>query len=400
MRTLFVSPRQCWPALSGAKLREYHFARALGQAGPLTYLYFGDPQQPLTTQELPFCEQVVGVPKPAAYGKVQLAKGILTRWPLPVLNYTSEAMFQMVHKLTEASQYDLVHLDSIHMIRYSGALSKQPIVYNWHNIESEALERYSNTVLSPARRWYAKQTARKLALLENDILDTAFGHVVCSERERQQLHRNHPHARIEVVENGVDVEYFSGAADLPSPAAASGKEHLIFVGSMDYYPNIEAAISFTRNIWPSLRQTLPNLQLLIVGAKPAAEVLALNGQNGITVTGTVADVRPYYGGALAAIVPLRTGGGTRLKILEAMAAGIPVISTPIGAEGLAVTPDRDILFAESDDAAMWTRHVQTAAGSLRSQLSAAALDLVRTRYDWGHLGRQLSNTYREWLRQD
>ncbi len=139
------------------------------------------------------------------------------------------------------------------------------------------MQRYSGTVPSAARRWYAEQTAHKLFRLEQGILDTAFGHVVCSERERDQLHKLQPRARIAVVENGVDVEYFSGAA-AKSPSSAigtNGDPHLVFVGTMDYYPNVEAATSFVRNIWPKLRHLHPNLQLLIVGAKPTAEVQAL-----------------------------------------------------------------------------------------------------------------------------
>jgi glycosyltransferase involved in cell wall biosynthesis len=121
---------------------------------------------------------------------------------------------------------------------------------------------------------------------------------------------------------------------------------------------------------------------------------------GVTVTGTVPDVRPYYHDALAAIVPLRTGGGTRLKILEAMAAGVPVVSTPLGAEGLAVTPGENILLADPDDAETWVNHLEQLTGSApaRKALSASALELVRTTYDWAILGRKLCNTYEGWLR--
>jgi glycosyltransferase involved in cell wall biosynthesis len=402
VRTLFVSPRQCWPVLSGAKLREFHFARALGQRGPLTYLYFSDPgQAPLTTRELPFCDRVVAVPKPEAYGALQLVQGLLTRWPLPILNYSSPAMEAAVRRLTSEQAYDLVHFDSIHMIRYGAALPGKRIVYNWHNIESEAMQRYSQTVTSAPRRWYAQRTAAKIARLEQEILHTGFGHIVCSERERIQLLQLQPEARIGVVDNGVDVDYFQGAFEMQPPAAVNAQAgpRLVFVGTMDYYPNVEAATSFTRNIWPRLRERQPELRLWIVGAKPTPAVQALGGRDGITVTGTVDDVRPYYGGALAAIVPLRTGGGTRLKILEAMAAGVPVISTPIGAEGLEVTPGRDILMADPDDAAMWSAHVDALATALarREALCASALELMRSRYDWTQLGRQLGDFYERWL---
>jgi sugar transferase (PEP-CTERM/EpsH1 system associated) len=398
VRILFLSPRQCWPTRSGAKLREYHFARALGQRGPVTYLHFTDPgAEPLTRQDLPFCQEVVAIPKPAAYGPAQLVQGVFGRWPLPILNYTSQEMGAAVDRLTSAETFDLIHLDSIHMIRYGETAARRGgrIVYNWHNIESESMRRFGDTVSSPAKRWYARLTASKLASLEQDILKTGFGHVVCSEREREQLRPIAPSARIAVVENGVDVAGFAPNADtLPQ------SNKIIFVGLMDYYPNVEAATSFTQRIWPLLRQRFPGLTLWIVGANPAPAVLQLGNLDGVTVTGTVPDVRPYYRDALAAIVPLRTGGGTRLKILEAMAAGVPVVSTPLGAEGLTVTPGENILLADPDDAGAWLRHVERLMESepARKALSAAALGLVRDGYDWEILGRKLCDTYEGWLR--
>ena len=137
-----------------------------------------------------------------------------------------------------------------------------------------------------------------------------------------------------------------------------------------------------------------------MGANPPPAVVQLGNVEGVTVTGTVPDVRPYYHDALAAIVPLRTGGGTRLKILEAMAAGVPVVSTPLGAEGLPVTPGENILFADPDDAGTWIRHLEHLAESesSRKALLASAFELVRTGYDWEPLGRKLCDTYERWLR--
>jgi glycosyltransferase involved in cell wall biosynthesis len=227
------------------------------------------------------------------------------------------------------------------------------------------------------------------------MLRDAFGHVVCSARERDQLHRSAPGARIQVVENGVDTQYFAAAEESAAPA-----QQIVFVGTMDYYPNVEAATSFANRIWPRVREQFHQMRLMIVGANPTPAVSALSAIPGITVTGTVPDVRPYYREALAAIVPLRTGGGTRLKILEAMAAGVPVVSTVLGAEGLAVTPCRDILIADAEDAQNWVDHLKALAQiSARQNQIRAALDLVRTRYDWEIVGQILNDTYAAWLQE-
>ena len=142
---------------------------------------------------------------------------------------------------------------------------------------------------------------------------------------------------------------------------------------MDYNANVDAVTSFAQRIWPILRQRFPDLQLWIVGANPPPAVVQIGKLEGVTVTGTVPDVRPYYRDALAAIVPLRTGGGTRLKILEAMAAGVPVVSTPLGAEGLPVTPGKNILFADPDDSETWIRQMEYLGESESSAQSAHGL---------------------------
>lgn len=387
------------PPRSGAKQREYHFLRALGRSAEVTYLYFSDPgAAPVTVADLPFCREVIAIPKPPAYGAIQIARGIFGRWPLPILNYRSPAMSAAVRRAVDGGEFDIIHLDSIHMIRYALAAERKDsrkAIYSWHNIESEAMRRYGATTPSLARRWYAGYTAPKMARLEDYILRTAFGHIVCSEREREQLLKKAPEARIEVIENGVDTDYYAGCEGW------SGSRRIVFVGAMDYPPNNDAAVYFANRIWPHIRRRLEGAELAIVGANPFPAVLALRELPGVTVTGMVPDVRPFYHGALAAVVPLRTGGGTRLKIPEAMAAGVPVVSTSIGAEGLDVVDGENVLLAESDDAAGWADRVVSLAESstLRQRLIEAGLRLARSRYDWEIQGAKLRATYEGWLRR-
>jgi sugar transferase (PEP-CTERM/EpsH1 system associated) len=404
VRVLFLSPRQCWPPQSGAKLREYYLLRALALECDVEYAYFSEANaSAVSPEDLSFPVSVHAVPKPPMYRPTQLLQGLLGPWPLPVVNYTAPAMQETVRRIASGKQFDVIHLDSIHMVRYGAMLqvagSNAFIVYDWHNIESEAMQRYGETVDSLPHRTYAALTARKLACLERRILRESAGHVVCSSREREQLLDIVPSARVATIENGVDCAYFARPED--SAASSSASPHFIYVGSMDYFPNIDAVTHFAQHVWPAVRKQTPDAKLSIVGARPVPAVQALSEIPGITVTGTVPDVRPYYHDATASIVPLRTGGGTRLKILESMAAGVPVVSSTLGAEGLDVLPEADILIAEPDDATRWATLLAELATSppRREALASNALRLVRERYDWPILGQKLVRLYREWLQK-
>jgi glycosyltransferase involved in cell wall biosynthesis len=230
--------------------------------------------------------------------------------------------------------------------------------------------------------------------VEKSILRSAFGHIVCSARERERLLPASPGARVTVVENGVDTAYFAEGAS----REVEGKR-LVFIGAMDYVPNSEAAIHFATKIWPHIRSRIPGVELVIVGASPGPPVLALGNLPGVKVAGSVPDVRPYYRGALAAVVPLLSGGGTRLKILEAMAAGVPVISTPLGAECLDLVDCEHLMHAAAEAPEAWVECVQrlSDAPELRERLIETGLGLVRSRYDWGIAGAKLLATYERWL---
>ena len=222
--------------------------------------------------------------------------------------------------------------------------------------------------------------------MELKLLRDCDIHLVCSAREQAILQRRVPDARIEVVGNGVDVEFYSEAAPaFPTPE----RRDILFVGSMDYHANIEAALEFARDAWPAMRASHPDFRFVIVGRNPPQEVRDLAAHPGVVVTGTVDDVRPWYRSAFAVVVPLRTGSGTRLKILEAMAAGVPVVSTRLGAEGLAVQDGGYSLHA--DTAAEMQQAVELLSQSPERwrALAAAGHSLVEEEYDWKRLGRRL-----------
>jgi sugar transferase (PEP-CTERM/EpsH1 system associated) len=390
MRVLFLSPRACWPPDTGAKLREYHLARQVAARAELTILAFSERAG---TADLPFCHEYIAVPPPERYTVGKLIRGVIGTEPVSVLNYSTPPMRQALDELLRCSQFDLVQIEGIPMAGYAELISKRSnppaVVYNWHNIESELMHRYSARASAWPPQYYSRLTAKRLEVLEKRILREGNAHLVCSEREREKLLGIAPNAFVAVVQNGVDTAGFCDGEAGPKPE----RTRLLFAGSMNYHANIEAAVDFSRNIWPAIRQEFPKLRLTLAGSHPAQSVRDLVSIPGVEVTGTIPDMRPWYAEAAIAIVPLLAGGGTRLKILEAMAAGVPVISTQLGAEGLEVTAGEDILIARTP--LEW----QTAVRKLLidcgtgKRIAAKGRDLVRTRYDWSVSGRALLDVY-------
>jgi glycosyltransferase involved in cell wall biosynthesis len=378
--------------VSGAKLRDYHLARLLGENAELTYLYFKG-SSAMAARDLPFCHKLVAVNKPQPYTPGKIIRGLFGRWPLTLVNYSSPEMTSALVDVTRAPVFDLMHVDSIQMVTYLSVLPealRKRIVFSWHNIESEILSRYAATTSSLPRKIYASVTARRVHVIEREILRNSFGHLVCSDRERQELLGWVPEARIAVVENGVETRAFDG---MPQKT----RNRVLFVGSLAYHANSDAVLWFTDRIWPAIHSRFPHWTLTLVGSDPPAQVRALAERPGVEVTGTVADVKPYYTEAILAIVPLLTGGGTRLKILEALAAGVPVVSTTLGAEGLAVTHGQEVLIADKE--ADWFPACCSLAdqGALWQKLVTKGRRLVETRYDWDVLGKSMVSTYRQWL---
>jgi sugar transferase (PEP-CTERM/EpsH1 system associated) len=393
---------------NGARLRDYYLARELASRASVTYFglkYPGEQDSGPSAGDLArpedIFERVAVIEKPRAYDPVNLLRGLIGPVPATVLNNMNSEIPETLAKFGREGAFDSVQLEGVHLapyVRVVRAFPQSPaVICDWHNIESELMRRYIETSPSLPRRLYARRTASLLERTERELLRACDVHTVVSEREKHKLQAIVPDASIRVVENGVDTAFFSdqrielahqqsGLAD--GELGSVKRDRLVYAGSMDYHANIDAVCWFARDIWPAVHKRQPNLRFTIVGRNPSPEVIALKSAD-IEVTGTVPDVRPYYREALAVVVPLRAGSGTRLKILEAMAAGVPVVSTTLGAEGLEARPGCELLIADapSEMADAIVAVIQPA--ELRAKLIAAGRALVERRYDWRALGEQL-----------
>jgi glycosyltransferase involved in cell wall biosynthesis len=398
IRLLQVAPRFSAFPTTGAELRIFHLAVQLARHMSVTHLGFALPE--FAHAPHPGAERVEFVPvsRQGSYRIIDLARGAAGSVPFSVLNYTRDSMKTAVRCRLETGRFDIVMLESIHLAAYlplvrAARYPPRAVVCDWHNIESEVLARYSDGRVGLMRRLYGRHTAQRLASYERWFVNQCDMHVVVSERDRDTLIRYGCRAPIIVVDNGVDVARFTES----EPQAPDRRNRVLYVGSMDALQNADAAVFFASNVWPDIRRALPGSVFTIVGRNPPREVRNLARLEGVEVTGTVDDVRPYYRQAFAAVVPLRVAGGTRLKILEAMAAGVAVVSTRRGAEGLHITPDVHYLLA--DDATAMRAAVQELArdGAKRERLVAAARTLVQQRYDWPVLADLLAASLLELL---
>jgi glycosyltransferase involved in cell wall biosynthesis len=213
--------------------------------------------------------------------------------------------------------------------------------------------------------------------------------VAVSEADRALLAADAPTARIRAVSTGVDTAFF-----VPNDAAERDGR-LVFTGSMDWYPNEDAVLHFIDEMLPLIRREAPGVSLAIVGRRPTERLTAAARRAGVEVTGTVDDVRPHVATAAVCVVPLRVGGGTRLKIFEALAMGKAVVSTSVGAEGLPLSPGEHYLRA--DDPAAFAREVVRLLrdAALRRRLGAAGRALVEARHSWTEVGRQFERLLEE-----
>lgn len=373
----------------GAELRNFHLARRLSRHMRVTHLGFGSPAAVSNGSEEP---RFIAVPRLRAYRPLDLLRGAIGSVPFSILNYTRAEMTAALQQLLAEERFDIVQLESIHLAGYLPAIRSAPhpprlVVCDWHNIESEVLRRYSDTTRSFARRMYARHASGKLEQYERWFLGQCALHIAVSGRDAETLRRFNADAHVAVIENGVDAQQFDDAEG----ESNRRRRRVLFVGAMDYHANIEGAIFFAREVWPELAKSLPDAIFTIVGRNPSATVRSLAEGERIEVTGTVPDVRPYYRDAWLAVVPLRVGGGTRLKILEAMAAGVPVISTALGAEGLRAKPGQDYLLADTAAEMAQAALALARDPAHHARIASAGRELARSQYDWGALGDRLAD---------
>ncbi|MEO5898380.1 MAG: glycosyltransferase [Vicinamibacterales bacterium] len=386
MKILWLNAGLLLPLDKGGKLRTWHLMRHLARSHDITYLSFADPSQTQADRDgmREVCSVMETVPRTdAAKGTlrfyVNAAGYLLDPLPYAVAKYRSDDYAGRVRRLLSEGAFDAVVCDFLVPAANLAATLPIPSVLFTHNVEAEIWRRHTEAASNPFSRVLLGQQWTRMLRFEGDVLSRFDLVLAVSDADRQTFGRLYPDALrspIHTVQTGVDTSYFT-----PSPGSER-RAHLVFTGSMDWLPNEDGMLYFVREILPRVRQVEPDVTLSIIGRAPTPAVRRLAEQAGIEVTGRVDDVRPHVAAGQVYIVPLRIGGGTRLKIFEAMSMAKGVVSTTVGAEGLPVTPGRDIVIA--DEPARFAQAVVHLIrdADARHRIEEAARRLVVERYDW------------------
>jgi glycosyltransferase involved in cell wall biosynthesis len=387
MKILWVKSDFLHPTTKGGHIRTLETLKRLHQRNEIHYVALDLPEQRGGVERRSeYCTKAYPIPhsvpaRNTAGYFLQAFGGLFSSMPVSVSRYQSHAMKRQVETLLRNEKFDAVVCDFLFPAVNMPDLST--CVLFQHNVEAMIWKRHAETHASTLLRAYFGGQYDRMLRFEGDVCRAVKSVIAVSDVDVAAMLAMYGVSRTAAVPTGVDVDYFAPQGE-HSPGA-----DLVFLGSMDWMPNIDGTQWFVNEILPLIRKERPECSLAIVGRSPDAAIQQLSEKdNRIRVTGTVPDVRPHLWGSTVSIVPLRIGGGTRLKIYEAMAARVPVVSTTVGAEGLDVRKGENIGIADSPaefaDACVALLKDQHA----RQRMAQAAFDMISSRYSWEVVSRK------------
>lgn len=400
-RILFLTPQLPYPPQQGTAIRNYNLLKQAAKQHEVYLLSFDSALSPAVDLS-PLCSLCVEwhAVSPRHRSSWERFLTVLVSPRPDIVHRLSSPLFaRKLRLMLETIQPDIVQIEGLEMAQY-GLWARQfgskdlLLVYDAHNAEYLLQRRIFETDARRPQRWlgalYSFIQWRKLRPYEALVCRQAERVIACSPADADALSSLVPGLKTIILPNGVDTEYYRPSTVTPLPL---GPRALVFTGKMDFRPNVDAVLWFSTRVLPIIRHASPDAHFYIVGKNPHPRLAPLRDMPGITITGFVEDVRPYIAAAAVYVVPLLTGGGTRLKVLEAMAMNKAVVSTTLGCEGIHIVPGQDVVLAdEPHDFAMQVlallqNEVQ------REQLGRAARTFVERYFDWNTVATSLEQAY-------
>jgi glycosyltransferase involved in cell wall biosynthesis len=404
LNILYVSQMPASPPRFGAQARTHGLMTQLARRHDLTAAMLVDDEfdaDECRRAMQAYCREVVMVPNP--YSRPGLAKRLLQVRSLASirsferLRVTLPELRQSLDRILRGKRFDVVNLEFPYLghydLRQAPPGEKRPaLVVDSHEIAHDLARQFARVGGNVGRRVYAGVNWRKLRREELGTYRDADGVYLCSAADERRLLNEAPGVRTAVVPNAADVEYFQPRPTDPPPDGRT----VVYFGLLSTVPNIDAVVHFVQDIWPCIAEVCSDARFKIVGGRPPPSLQALAGPR-IELTGFVSDLRPHLAAAAAVVVPLRLGGGTRLKIVEAMAMGKAIISTTLGAEGIEAVPGRDILVEDQPPAFADAVNRLLAEPDVAGRIGRSARQLAVERYSWSEAARTLEGFYRQVL---
>ena len=352
MRILWLKTELLHPVDKGGKIRTYNMLKELKRDHHITYLTLDDGSASEEERERSseYCNELVCIPhrqrekfSPAFYAELLL--NLTSRLPYAIKKYESAGMRREILRHVKAGGVEVVICDFLApAINVPTGLTCPSILFQ-HNVEAMIWKRHCEVQENPVKKNYLRSQWRKMVKFEREMCQFFDSVVAVSIEDREQIKKEYAASEVFDVPTGVDIDFFT-----PSGREEVDPHNVVFTGSMDWLPNEDGIRYYTEQILPIIRRSIPEASLTVVGRNPYASLLELSKKDSlIYVTGRVEDVRPYMERAAIYIVPLRVGGGTRLKIFEAMAMKKAIVSTTIGAEGLPVSDGHELRIADAPE---------------------------------------------------
>lgn len=396
-RLLFLSQTLPYPPHGGVQIRTFHTLRNLAKRFDVTALCFYrwkpgrlEPDVEGAIRALGEFADVRAFPIPQEHGRVRLlldhARSVLTGRVYTVSTYRSAVFVQAVREAQQEVHFDIAHLDSLDLSGYLPLLGELPTVCVHHDAQSLLLRRRAHHQGSWPKSAYFRYQARLMEKEERVVCTNVDLNVTVSETDSEVLRQVAPRGNFRVVPNGVDIGFFQ-----PRVAEESG---IIFVGGTTWYPNKDALDFYRSSVLPEIRKRLPKVRTTWVGRASEEEVHSYSSApHGLDLTGYVDDVRPFIAAAACYVVPIRIGGGTRIKILDAWAMGKAVVSTSIGCEGLNARDGENILIADTPTEMVDRIQSVIENPELRHRLGANGRRTVEEDYSWDAIGNRMNRLY-------
>ncbi|MCZ6680246.1 MAG: glycosyltransferase family 4 protein [Candidatus Poribacteria bacterium] len=391
MRILYLSVTVPFPPTDGGRIRVLNLLKQIAKKNQVTFLSLET--TPTDDEGIEYLRRL-GIdahlvplgPSLPPLDLRTVARSFFKRKPITVARYDLPAFGRKFHSLLQNNTFDLIHYAMFHAAQYH-VNTHPPTLLSQHNVDSRIWQRLCEQTANPLRRFIFWTQKRAFERYER-VMSSRFDAVaVVSEIDRALLREHCPDLTIGVVPNGVDIELYQ-----PNPALEE-EATLIYTGSMDWQPNEDAVLYFAEEIFPRVQANHPDLRFYVVGKSPTPRVQKLAQRPGFIVTGGVEDIKPYIARAAVYVVPLRIGGGTRLKILEALAMEKAVVSTSVGEEGLNLVHGEEIMIADEPVhfADIVSRLITDK--QMRQRIGRRGRRRVEADYDWKQIGGKLQRLY-------